>query len=268
MERFNTVARIVAVGAILFSTHHVEKLVTADQEPLPYQVFLPLVSRNSFNLEPFQRLPQSVEEISRGNLEKEAIALTFDCGSSAQATPLILDTLRSKGVKSTFFVTGQFAQNFPQIVRQIAADGHEIGNHTFSHRDLTILSDEEIISELQSTEDLLFQLTDRPTLYMRFPFGARNERVKNVVTTAGWTNVFWTQVKTPYGWVTGDSGGWRLGSTPESVYRNMMVAARLGNGVITVQHCAAWSDARSLDRVLSDLQERGLTPTTVSQIVR
>ncbi|MCL5960671.1 MAG: polysaccharide deacetylase family protein, partial [Chloroflexi bacterium] len=77
------------------------------------------------------------KEIDRGDPNSSMIALTFDAGSGSEPTPKILDTLKERGIHVTVFLTGQWIEQNPELVKRIAADGHEIGNHTYSHPDLT-----------------------------------------------------------------------------------------------------------------------------------
>ena len=89
------------------------------------------------------------------------VALTLDAGASAEPVPQILATLREHGVKITFFLTGKWIEDNPELTRQIVADGHEIANHSFTHPDMRNLSDEAIRTELGDTEALLAETAGR-----------------------------------------------------------------------------------------------------------
>ncbi len=164
-------------------------------------------------------------EIGRGHPAQPEIALTFDCGAGAGPTPRILGALRAAGVRATFFVTGQWATQNPELLRQIAAE-YDIANHSWSHRDFTKLSEAEIIRELEATEEVIVSLTGRTTKpFWRAPFGARNDRVLAAAARAGWpVHVFWTVERAPAGWVSGDSGDWRPITTAQ-VVANVLRAA-------------------------------------------
>ncbi|GAA4861943.1 polysaccharide deacetylase family protein [Actinomycetospora straminea] len=99
------------------------------------------------------------------------VALTFDDGPSAQLTPYVLDVLAAKRVRATFFLQGENAERYPDLVRRVQAEGHVVGNHAWQHAWFPDLSAEEAESEIARTNDLLTELTGvRPTLF-RYPFG-------------------------------------------------------------------------------------------------
>lgn len=207
-------------------------------------------------------------EISRGNPARPEIALTFDCGAAAAPIPRILDILAAAGIRATFFVTGQWARDNPELLRVIAAR-HQVANHSWSHRDFTKLSESEIVRELQATEEVVYALTGQSTKPLwRAPFGARDSRVLAVAAAAGWpVHVFWTVERTSAGWVSGDSGDWRP-ITADQVVANVLRAAGLGGGVITVNHCGSALTPAALPEILAGLGRLGLRPVTVSELLR
>ena len=99
------------------------------------------------------------------------VALTFDDGPHRIYTKNLLDGLRERGVKATFFVVGENIPGNEDLIRQMEADGHLIGNHTYDHADISKLSDEENCRELQKTSDLVKEITGHGTAYVRPPFG-------------------------------------------------------------------------------------------------
>jgi len=119
------------------------------------------------------------------------LALTFDDGPSPTWTPKLLDTLASHGVHATFFLLGGFAQQQPDLVRRIAAGGHLIGNHSWSHPDLSRTSARRVREELARTSDLLEQTVGAPVRYFRPPFGARRPVVFRIARDLGLMPVLW-----------------------------------------------------------------------------
>ena len=100
------------------------------------------------------------------------VAITFDDGPSAEWTPKILDILRARGVKAAFFLLGKNCEDYPGLVQRIVAEGHEIGNHTYSHRNLAVMSDWQMELELTATERLIESITGRSTTLFRPPYNA------------------------------------------------------------------------------------------------
>lgn len=130
--------------------------------------------------------------IYRGAPTDRALALTYDDAPHPLYLPLVLDALRRGGAHATFFIIGRNAEAYPYFVRDIAAQGHEVGNHTYHHVRLPHLSDAEILSEIKSTNDLLTRLTGRPVRYFRPPGGEYSPRVLQLAQTQGLKTVFWT----------------------------------------------------------------------------
>lgn len=98
------------------------------------------------------------------------IAITFDDGPSIY-TERLLEGLKERGVKATFFMVGKQAETYPEIVQKAAEEGHLIGNHTYSHVDITKLKEEDARKEIEKTNQVLQNLTGKPVEYVRPPFG-------------------------------------------------------------------------------------------------
>jgi len=119
------------------------------------------------------------------------LALTFDDGPNPAWTPRLLDILASQGVKATFFMVGGFAQSEPALTRSIANAGHLIGNHTWTHPDLSLTAAPRVREELTRTNDTLEQITGHPVRLFRPPFGARRPYVLRTARELGMTPVMW-----------------------------------------------------------------------------
>ena len=134
--------------------------------------------------------------------EKKRIALTFDDGPHPIYTPQMLELLKEEQVPATFFLLGENVELYGDVVKEIAQEGHLIGNHTYHHVQITSLSLEEACKEIQETSDLIEELTGTGTEYVRAPFGTWNtdleERLNLIpvmwsIDTKDWTtqNVDW-----------------------------------------------------------------------------
>ncbi len=196
-------------------------------------------------------------EISRGNTQRPEIALTFDCGPWVERSYIdrILDTLDQFGARATFFVTGIFIEKHPQVFERIAKT-HEVANHSYSHPDFINLTPKDQTEELRKTETLAQQFGATLKPLWRAPFGARSPDVLQEAAKSGYpAHIFWTY----------DSGDWQ-DITAEKVREN--VVGKAVNGAIVVAHCNSWQTAQELESILTQLQERGFTPTTVSALLR
>ncbi len=106
------------------------------------------------------------------------IALTFDDGPHPTYTPMLLDGLKERGVKVTFFVTGENAEAYPEIVKRMSEEGHLIGNHTYSHVELSAVGQEAFLEELEKTSRILMELTGKEILFVRPPYGEWNKEME------------------------------------------------------------------------------------------
>jgi peptidoglycan/xylan/chitin deacetylase (PgdA/CDA1 family) len=228
---------------------------TATPKP---QVVAPTPTPRSAPPPPPAEKPRALPpEIVRGNPAVPAIAITFDAGAGAAPTAQILDVLAARGIKLTFFLTGKWVDQNPALAQRIAAEGHEIANHSYNHPDFTKLAHEEMVEEINSTERTIQRVagvSSRP--WFRFPFGARNAATRGVVADLGYTSVFWTldsldSVNPP--------------KTPQFIYERVVNNA--ANGSIILVHVGSAPTAEALPRILDTLTERGFRIVTVSELV-
>ena len=121
------------------------------------------------------------------------VRLTFDDGPHRTATPDILDTLANRGVKATFFVTGEMTAARPDIVRRASKEGHRIGNHSWSHPELTTLDRAQMTAQLRRTSEVIEQVTGDSPGEWRPPYGATNGLVEAAARDVGLDSmVLWT----------------------------------------------------------------------------
>lgn len=200
--------------------------------------------------------------VQRGPTDKPWVALTLDAGADAAPVPAMLKTLREHKVKITFFLTGKWIKDNPDLARQIVADGHEIANHSFTHPDMRNLSDAAILKELSDTEALLTETTgasSRP--FFRPPFGAYDARVLKLVVGAGYLPIYWTLDSL-------DSVG--EPKTPDFLFDR--VTAKLTpdqlRGAIILAHCGSQPTADALPRILDRFAELGFEVKKVSEVLR
>lgn len=196
------------------------------------------------------------KEIVRGPTTGNMVALTFDAGSAAGPSSRILDILKENNIRVTMFVTGKFVDTYPDIVRRMAQDGHQISNHSYTHSDFTTLSDQQTIDEMDKTDQAILRVTGKSSKpYMRMPFGARNSRVLGTVSSAGYRSIYWTL----------DSGDWLENATANSVRQRIL--QNVASGYIVVQHMNSEQTATSLKDVISGIKEKGLRIVSLSEML-
>lgn len=123
------------------------------------------------------------------------IALTFDDGPHPKWTPILLEGLKLRGIRATFFVIGESAQEYPELIQQMEEDGHQIGNHTYSHVQLTRCPLPHALLEIQKTQDAIYSITKKIPKFIRPPFGSWNEALAEHTSL---TAVLWDV--DPYDW--------------------------------------------------------------------
>jgi peptidoglycan/xylan/chitin deacetylase (PgdA/CDA1 family) len=202
--------------------------------------------------------------VDRGSAECNTVALTFDAGADRGYAELILDILREHGVPASFGMTGQWAEKNPDLVKRIAGDGHQLINHTWSHRSLTghsprtrPLAVAERRMELERTESLLQALSGRAARpYFRPPYGDQDAGVLKDVADAGYDyTVMWTV----------DSLGWNHLPARAIVERCL---SRAAPGAIYIFHVGAESqDAQALESIIDGLRARGFGFVTVRDLL-
>ncbi|WP_214323293.1 polysaccharide deacetylase family protein [Nonomuraea sediminis] len=182
----------------------------------------------------------------------KCVALTFDDGPG-RYTGHLLDILRRRGVRATFFVLGEnVAADKGRNLRRIVTEGHEIGNHTWNHAALTTLPRERIRNQLERTERLVRRLTGIRMRLMRPPYGATDRRVADVTRREGLAQILWSV----------DTLDWR--DRVPAVVARRAGAARPGS--IILMHDIHRTTVAAVPRVIDKLKHKGYTFVTVSDL--
>jgi peptidoglycan/xylan/chitin deacetylase (PgdA/CDA1 family) len=134
-------------------------------------------------------LPFSVYALTDKDVNKLAargtVALTFDDGPTEEYTPQILAILKKYNVKATFFMVGYNAKNHPDMVKRVLADGHAINSHSLTHPMLTKLSEAQLHKEVEEPQVIIYNITGKTPACLRYPFGASNSHVREVIRSNG-----------------------------------------------------------------------------------
>jgi polysaccharide deacetylase family sporulation protein PdaB len=191
--------------------------------------------------------------------EKE-VALTFDDGPDDKYTPRVLDILKNYHIHATFFLVGEHAEKYPQMVKRIAQEGHEIGNHTWDHSDLTKLSKEQITQEVTKTDDVINKAADITPKLFRAPYGAVNKDVLAISETSGHQTIGWSV----------DTLDWD-GKTVSEILHN--VDKETGPGGIILMHSAGGKGGHlehtveALPTLIHNLEQKGYRFVQVSDLL-
>jgi peptidoglycan/xylan/chitin deacetylase (PgdA/CDA1 family) len=116
---------------------------------------------------------------------KGTVALTFDDGPTEKYTPQILAILKKYNIKATFFMVGMNAEHHPDLVKMVLADGHAVNNHSQTHPMLTKLNDNQLQIEVRKPKDIIYKETGKNTACLRYPYGASNSHVRDVIRQNG-----------------------------------------------------------------------------------
>ena len=201
-------------------------------------------------------------EITHGDRTKQQVIFTFDGGSDAQSGDAILATLKKHGVKGTFFLTGKFVLHNQALVKRIAAEGHEIFNHSYDHPHFTDISTTEMVGQLRHMNTILRMTISSSTVpYFRPPYGARDERVLKAAATAGYQSVYWTVDARD--WMAGEDGK-ATGAISDDEVRDRILS-NVSPGAIYLMHLGDPITGRILDDVFTTIENRGYKMVSLTQ---
>lgn len=190
---------------------------------------------------------------SSGNTSSEnevkKIALTFDDGPHLKYTLKLLDGLKARNVKATFFIIGENASNYPEIVKRISDDGHLIGNHTYTHVQLTCISETEAISEIKNTNDIIYDCTGKIPRFIRPPYGLYSDKLKKETNL---TPVLWSV----------DPRDWSILNT-NSVVKHVL--KRVKHGDIILLHDIFDTSVDAALKIINNLLAQGYEFVTVDE---
>lgn len=206
---------------------------------------------------PIPRLtrPHGMVTLSRVETLRSAVALTFDDGPHPQHTPRLLDILAEYRVRATFFVIGTQVRRFPDIARRIVAEGHELGNHTWLHPLLTHHDDSSVLSEIDRTQEVIWQTTGQVPVTFRPPYGAMSARQSRMLhDRRNLPSVNWSV----------DPQDWQRPGAA-IVAQRMVEGAQ--PGAIILAHDIHAATVSAVPDAISGLQARGFRCVTMSELL-
>ena len=184
------------------------------------------------------------------------VALTFDAAWGNEDTAKILEILKKHDVHVTFFMTGGWVESYPDDVRAILAAGHDLGNHSENHKNMSRLSDDVKKDELMKVHEKVRDLTGYEMFLFRPPYGDYDNAVVNVAKDCGYFAIQWDV----------DSLDWKDYGV-DSIIKTVTEHKHLGNGSIILCHNGAKFTAQALDTLITKLKDKGYTIVPVSELI-
>lgn len=211
---------------------------------------------------PAQSPSPSPEPSHQNEAQKQPkrIALTFDDGPDGKYTPQVLDILKQYGVKATFFLVGQQVKLYPETAKRIAYEGHEIGNHSWSHKHLPKLAGKVLDEQVVGAQVEIAKATGVTPTLLRAPYGELSDEFLNYLHEQGMQHVYWTI----------DTKDW-AGTPVAEMRKNVAKHARSG-GVILLHSFGGKKNALEhtltlLPLIIEDLQKEGYQLSTVGEMI-
>ena len=210
--------------------------------------------------QPVIRLPGDVTTGEKATVsaiatQQPVVAMTFDDGPHPRNTPVLLDMLRERGIRATFYVIGRNVERYPQLVIRMRDEGHEVGNHTWTHPFLTKHGDARVIQELDRTTAAIYKATGKVPVTMRPPYGAMNARQRLMVhERRNMPTILWSV----------DPQDWRK---PGAAVVADRILSQTRPGGIVLSHDIHSPTINAMPRTLDGLKARGFQFVTVSEML-
>ena len=184
-----------------------------------------------------------------GSENSKNIYITFDLGYEAGYTENILDTLKSNGVKATFFITAHYLNTNTDLVKRMIEEGHIVGNHTVNHKVLPDISEAEIEKEIMDLHTILYEKTGYEMKYVRPPKGEYSEYVLKKCNELGYKTVMWSFAY----------DDWDENKQGRTEYGKEKILSNLHNGEIMLLHGTSKDNMEILDECIKEIKKEGYT---------
>ncbi len=190
------------------------------------------------------------------NCEEKKVALSFDAAWGNEDTQNILNILAKHNVKATFFMTGEWANKYPDDVKAIAAAGHDLGNHSENHKQMSQLTQEQCVEEIMKAHYRVKELTGIEMKLFRAPYGDYNNTLVGTARDCGYYTIQWDV----------DSLDWKDYGV-DGIINKTVNNKKLGNGSIILMHNGAKYAPEALEAVIVGLKDKGYEVVPVSQLI-
>jgi peptidoglycan/xylan/chitin deacetylase (PgdA/CDA1 family) len=204
------------------------------------------------------------EGIIRRGPDLKVVALTFDDGPSPKYTPKVLDILKKEGVKATFFLVGKHVEKYPVLAKRIVEEGHEIGNHTYSHRDLVPATKRVVINEVKKAERVIENACGVRPLYFRPPRGIYSNAVRKLILDLDYTILLWSLSSLDW---SGASPKLILNRVKKYVRRGSIILFHDSGALIKPEGGSRENMVKALPEVIKYLKSEGYKLVTISELI-
>ncbi len=194
-----------------------------------------------------KKLIDKYNGIAMGNNENKDIYLTFDLGYEAGYTANILDALKEKNAKATFFITAHYLNTASDLVQRMIDEGHIVGNHTVNHKSMPDLSDEELKTELMKLNQALYEKYGYEMKYMRPPKGEFSERTLSITDSLGFKTAMWS-----FAYVD-----WNEDSQPSKEDAMNKIISNLHNGEVMLLHATSKTNSEIMGEMIDNIRKEG-----------
>jgi peptidoglycan-N-acetylmuramic acid deacetylase len=251
MKRYTMFFALVTSSALLIFTLLLPLNAEAADQGNPYHFGFKKSKDGklpSIDQEGFKEIIRKHGAIFLGDTSKKELYLTFDNGYENGYTAKVLDVLKDRKVQAAFFVTGHFLEDQPDLVNRMVREGHLLGNHSWSHPDMTQVSNDKISDELNKVKEKVASLTEQKDMhFLRPPRGIFSDRMLAASKELGYTNVFWSIAYVD--WVIKDQKGWT------HAYDKVM--SQLHPGAVILLHSVSKDNAEALGKIIDDARKQG-----------
>ncbi|WP_010252427.1 polysaccharide deacetylase family protein [Acetivibrio cellulolyticus] len=182
-------------------------------------------------------------------------SITFDCAWEANDIPEIINTLREQNVRASFFLVGNWAEKYPDAVKMLSENGHDVANHSYAHLRMGAIDNSTIRSEIAKCDDVIKKITGKKPDLFRAPYGDYNNSVVRIAREYNEYTIQWDV----------DSLDWKPGITSEEIHNRVL--KKVNNGSIILFHNDTPHTAKLLPSIITSLKSQGFELVPVSELI-
>lgn len=190
------------------------------------------------------------------DIEEKKVAISFDAAWGDEYTTELLDILKENNVKATFFMTGEWVEKYPESVKRMAAEGHELGNHSQNHKNMSKLSKEENLEEIMQVHNKVKEITGIEMNVFRPPYGDYDDELIKLLNGNEYYPIQWSV----------DSLDWKNYGV-DSIVNTVLNHKALDDGAIILMHNGAKYTTGALQQVIDGLKNKGYSFVTIGELI-